>query len=195
MLGVYPPLKRDITCDVVVLGGGISGAFVAETLAREGLHVVVLDKREIGGGSTSASTALLQYEIDTPLIELSKKIGRRDAEQSYRLCHDSIDSIERLVEDLKVECVFQRRKSVYLATRSSDAEILRQECAARRSIGIDVEYWDEVRGGFAILVFTSSRAAIQPGGGTRLPSSYACPAGAGCHERREHFRPHACGAI
>ena len=63
LLGVYPPLKRDITCDVVVLGGGISGAFVAETLAREGLDVVVLDKREIGGGSTSASTALLQYEI------------------------------------------------------------------------------------------------------------------------------------
>ncbi len=143
LLGVYPPLRRDLACDVVVLGGGISGAFVAEALAREGLHVVVVDKREIGGGSTSASTALLQYEIDTPLIDLSKKVGRRDAERSYRLCHDSIDSIERLVEDLKVECVFQRRQSVYLATRSSDAEMLRQEGAARRSMGIDVEYWDE----------------------------------------------------
>ncbi|HET9523369.1 MAG TPA: FAD-dependent oxidoreductase [Terrimicrobiaceae bacterium] len=143
LLSVYPPLRRDLACDVVVLGGGISGAFVAEALAREGLHVVVVDKREIGGGSTSASTALLQYEIDTPLIELSKKVGRRDAERSYRLCHDSIDSIERLVEDLKVECVFQRRQSVYLATRSSDAEMLRQEGDARRSMGIDVEYWDE----------------------------------------------------
>ena len=63
LLGVYPPLRKDIACDVVVLGGGISGAFVAETLAGEGLRVVVLDKREIGGRSTSASTALLQYEI------------------------------------------------------------------------------------------------------------------------------------
>jgi glycine/D-amino acid oxidase-like deaminating enzyme len=143
LLSVYPPLKRNVTCDVVVLGGGISGAFVAQTLAREGLDVVVLDKREVGAGSTSASTALLQYEIDTPLIELTKMIGRRDAEQSYRLCHDSIDSIEHLVADLKVECVFERRKSVYLATRASDADLLRQECAARRSIDIDVEYWDE----------------------------------------------------
>jgi glycine/D-amino acid oxidase-like deaminating enzyme len=143
LLSVYPSLKRDVACDVVVLGGGISGAFVAEALTREGLDVVVVDKREVGGGSTSASTALLQYEIDTPLIELSRKIGRRDAEQSYRLCHDSIDSIERLVEDLKVECALQRRKSVYLATRSSDAEMLRKECVARQGIGIDVEYWDE----------------------------------------------------
>ena len=112
LLSVYPSLKEDVTCDVVVLGAGISGAFVAECLSREGLDIVVLDKRDVGGGSTSASTALLQYEIDMSLVELSKRIGRRDAEECYRLCHDSIDSIERLVAKLRVECVFQRRKSV-----------------------------------------------------------------------------------
>jgi glycine/D-amino acid oxidase-like deaminating enzyme len=136
LLSVYPSLKADVTCDAVVLGGGISGAFVAEALASEGLDVVVLDKRDVGGGSTSASTALLQYEIDTPLTALSKRIGRRDAEQSYRLCHDSIDSIERLVAKLKVECVFQRRKSLYLASETADAALLREECAARQAIGI-----------------------------------------------------------
>ena len=94
LLSVYPSLKEDVTCDVVVLGAGISGAFVAECLSREGLDIVVLDKRDVGGGSTSASTALLQYEIDMSLVELSKRIGRRDAEECYRLCHDSIDSIE-----------------------------------------------------------------------------------------------------
>jgi glycine/D-amino acid oxidase-like deaminating enzyme len=178
LLGVYPPLKRDITCDVVVLGGGISGAFVAETLAREGLHVVVLDKREIGGGSTSASTALLQYEIDTPLVELSKKIGRRDAEQSYRLCHDSINSIERLVEDLKVECVFQRRKSVYLATRSSDAEMLRQE--APPAGHWHRCWWDE--GVASRFVFVQPRCRRRRNS-TAIVSAYP----AARHERRVRF--------
>ena len=41
------------------------------------------------------------------------------------------------------ECVFQRRRSAYLASRPSDAASLRDECAARRAAGIDVEYWDE----------------------------------------------------
>jgi glycine/D-amino acid oxidase-like deaminating enzyme len=147
LLSVYPALKEDVTCDVVVLGGGISGAFVAERLTEEGLDVAVFDKRDVGAGSTSASTALLQYEIDTSLIDLSKRIGRSDAEQAYRLCHDSITAIERLVIDLKVECVFQRRRSAYLASRPSDAASLRDECAARRAAGIDVEYWDEARVG------------------------------------------------
>lgn len=79
ILGSYPPLRQNVTCDVAVLGGGVSGALVAERLSREGLSVVVLDKRHVGAGSTSASTALLQYEIDTPLVDLIKMYGQTDA--------------------------------------------------------------------------------------------------------------------
>jgi glycine/D-amino acid oxidase-like deaminating enzyme len=147
LLGVYPALKENATCDVVVLGGGISGAFVAQHLAREGLGVIVLDKRDVCAGSTSASTALLQYEIDTSLTDLAKRIGRRDAEQAYRVCYESLFAIERLITELKVECVYQRRPSVYLARGVSDAALLREECTARQAIGIDVDYWDEARVG------------------------------------------------
>jgi glycine/D-amino acid oxidase-like deaminating enzyme len=102
-----------------------------------------LDKRDVGGGSTSASTALLQYEIDTSLVALTKRYGRGDAGRAYRLCHDSINAIERLVSELKVECVFQRKKSVYLASHASDAPILQEECVARKAAGIEIEYWDK----------------------------------------------------
>jgi glycerol-3-phosphate dehydrogenase len=52
LLNVYPSLKEDVTCDVVVLGGGISGAFVAQHLAKQGLDVIVVDKRDVCAGST-----------------------------------------------------------------------------------------------------------------------------------------------
>jgi glycine/D-amino acid oxidase-like deaminating enzyme len=139
----YPPLREDIACDVVVLGAGISGALVAQSLARSGFDVVVVDRRDAASGSTSASTALLQYEIDLPLTELIERTGRRDAERAYRLCHESIDKIERLVREIGADCVFQRRKSVYFASKSSEAESLRKECVARQSAGIAVEYWSE----------------------------------------------------
>jgi hypothetical protein len=41
--------------------------------AETGVKTLVLDKREIGTGSTSAGTVLLLYEIDVPLRELMKK--------------------------------------------------------------------------------------------------------------------------
>ncbi|MEO6053318.1 MAG: FAD-dependent oxidoreductase, partial [Chthoniobacterales bacterium] len=124
-------------------GAGISGAVIAERLSREGLDGIVLDKREVAGGSTSASTALLQYEIDTPLTELTKKMGRKDAERAYRACYKSIDATEKLAESLKIDCGFERRRSVYLASKASHAPLLLEEWKARKEAGISVKYLEK----------------------------------------------------
>ncbi len=140
---VYPTLKSDLKCDVLVLGGGITGAFIAHYLVREGLDVVLVDKRDIGRGSTAASTALLEYEIDVPLTDLAKMVGQPDAEDAYRICRDSIGKIETIARELGNSCGFRRKKSVYLASRKRDTQMLREECAARKKAGIAVEYLDE----------------------------------------------------
>ena len=77
-------LPRDMRCDALVIGAGISGAMAAEQLSDAGLSVVILDRRGAVRGSTLASTALLQYEIDTPLSKLAARIGRTRAERIWR---------------------------------------------------------------------------------------------------------------
>lgn len=143
LLGVYPSLQEDIECEVVVLGAGITGALVADRLAKEGLDVVVVDKREAASGSTAASTALLQYEIDTPLIDLIKLHGQKDAEDAYRACLASIGQIEQLCRELGDDCGFARKESVYLAVKKRELKDLRAECEARRAAGIDVIFLSE----------------------------------------------------
>ena len=185
LLSTYPSLKEDVRCDVVILGGGISGAFAAESLTRAGMDVVVIDKRDVGAGSTCASTALLSYEIDTHLTDLTRQIGRTDAERAYRVCHDSIDDIERLVDELQIQCVFQRRPSAYLALEKDDAAALREEWTARREAGIAVEY---LEAGDVAARFSFSRPAalVSPQGaqldGHRL--THALLAGAATHGAR-----------
>ena len=56
----YPKLDRDIDTDVVVMGGGISGALMSYHLTNAGVNHIVVDGRTIGLGSTCASTSLLQ---------------------------------------------------------------------------------------------------------------------------------------
>lgn len=75
----YPRLEQDTRSEVVIVGGGVTAALIAHELLRNGHEVVVIEQREIGWGSTSASTALLQYEIDTPMIDLAKQYGMRSA--------------------------------------------------------------------------------------------------------------------
>src|SRR5919109_3854034 len=69
LLATYPRLTQDRRCDVAVIGGGISGALVAHRFVQEGIHVVLVEGREIGFGSTGATTALIQYEIDQHLCD------------------------------------------------------------------------------------------------------------------------------
>jgi len=45
--------------DVVIIGAGINGAGIARDAAMRGLKVLLIEKREIGAGTTSASTRLI----------------------------------------------------------------------------------------------------------------------------------------
>src|SRR5687768_16836387 len=90
----WPVLRKKIKADVLVIGGGITGALITTALCNAGLDVVLVEKRHIGHGSTAASTAMLQYEIDTPLYELIEQRGEAAASRSYELCHAAIDQIE-----------------------------------------------------------------------------------------------------
>jgi glycine/D-amino acid oxidase-like deaminating enzyme len=142
LIQTYPPLTRDVTCDVVVLGGGITGALVAYHLVEAGLNTVVLDKRDIGWGSTSATTALLQYEIDTPLCELIEMVGEDHAVRAYLACRDAITKIEVLTHKLDDASGFERRKSFYYASTRSEARGLQKEFAVRRKHGIRLDWLD-----------------------------------------------------
>ncbi|MEO8126403.1 MAG: FAD-dependent oxidoreductase [Bryobacteraceae bacterium] len=137
---VYPPLETDIKCDALVIGGGISGALLAKQLLKRGVDCVLIDRRDIGFGSTSASTALLQYEIDTPLHVLRGKVGGKAADQAYRL---GVDSIRRLQNLAGKECGFALRPSIQIADRVGDLTGLSKECAVRRELGFQVKMIDQ----------------------------------------------------
>lgn len=141
---VYPSLKQDFSTDYAIIGGGITGALIAWYLAKAGIETAVFDRRHIGMGSTCASTSLLQYEIDTPLFELSEMVGEKNAARSYHLCIRAIDEIEKICKKLKVKTDFERKPSLYLASRKKDfSEILEKEFSVRRRHKIDVELWDK----------------------------------------------------
>lgn len=138
----YPALDSDRSCDVAILGAGITGALIGETLSADGHEVIVLDGRDVATGSTSASTALLQYEIDTHLIDLIARHGEEHGRMAYRACYESIDLLEERIARLGLEDTgFTRKDSVYLASRKRDAAVLKAEAAARRQAGIELDEW------------------------------------------------------
>ena len=136
------PLRENARADVAVVGSGITGALVAYRLMKAGLSVVVVDKRPLACGSTPASTALLQYEIDTLLIELAAIHGRAHAEAAYRCSLKALSDLQKIIVDEDITCGLAERPSLYLATADDDVPLLQRESEARRAIGIDATFID-----------------------------------------------------
>jgi glycine/D-amino acid oxidase-like deaminating enzyme len=139
----YPALTHDLTTDVVILGGGITGALLAWHLTQAGREVTVLEKRHIGLGSTSGSTALLQYEIDTMLTDLIGMMGEQRAARCYQLCVEAIGKIEGITRQVDTDTGFALRKSIYYASKKADLSALEAEFVARQKHGIRVDWWDK----------------------------------------------------
>ena len=138
-----PALPGPLDCDVAIMGAGITGALIADALVATGRRVVMLDQREPALGSTAASTALLQYENDTHLTDLTRMIGAQRATLAYRACVQSFALLEARFPELLAQSDYQRRESVYLAADEKAVDTLRAELAARQAIGIHVDWLDE----------------------------------------------------
>lgn len=139
LLHAFPPLRGDLRCDVAVLGGGITGALIADELVAHGHDVAVLEQRDVAWGSTAASTALLQYEIDTHMVDLAKQYGEADALLAYRACAEAIDLLRDKAREVR-DVEFARHESLYFASRKRHARALRDEYEMRLRHGFDVRW-------------------------------------------------------
>lgn len=140
----YPSLDADITTPVLIIGGGITGALIAYKLISEGKKVVLVDKRDICNGSTAASTALLQYEIDISLHELIEKRGFECAVSSYKNCEKAIFDLKKIIDTIKSDCQFEFKKSIYFCSLKKDIPFLQREFKARKENGFKVKWLEEI---------------------------------------------------
>ena len=136
-------LKESIKADVVIVGAGISGAFMAHALAPRYENVVVVDRRSPLHGSTSASTAMLQFEIDEPLTLLSEKVGSANAARAWRRSFLVTQDLIRLVRRERIHCGLSQRSALYLAGNDMGARGLERESKARNRAGIPGGYLNQ----------------------------------------------------
>lgn len=133
-------LTRDAKTDVLIVGMGISGAMMAEALTRDGHAVICIDRRGPLQGSTAATTALVEFEIDQPLTRLSRMIGGDAARQAWIRSRLSLLNLRGRIAELDIRCRSAETPSLYLAGNRLDAPELRSEAEARREAGIGASF-------------------------------------------------------
>ena len=165
-------IRGDETFDILIVGGGITGAIIALSLSAAGHEIAVVDRRPPGEGSTIASTAMIQFELDTPLIHLARKIGRENAERAYRRSARAVCELKELISEHALTAFWVDRNALYLAGSRLGPRSMKDEVEARRAIGLESRYLTaaEVRDIYGI---ETSAAILSAGSGEINPASTA----------------------
>lgn len=130
------PLSESFKTDIAVVGGGITGALLAEHLTSRGHQVVVIDREKLGQGSTKASTAMLQWETDTSLTELTQLYGFDTAAEIYHRSSAAVAGLANLIVEQRIPCLFKPRPTLYLAAGETGENELREELQLRHRAGL-----------------------------------------------------------
>jgi glycine/D-amino acid oxidase-like deaminating enzyme len=132
----FPTLRGHHDVDVAIVGGGITGCACAYVLARSGVRVALLEARQIGRGSTAASTALLMQEPDVDLLDLGKRYGTDTARRMWQSSRRAVAEMVGTLQGLGVRASLEQRPSIYFARDGSELHALRRELKARHNAGM-----------------------------------------------------------
>ncbi len=139
---VRPQVEDSFRCDVLVVGAGITGSLAAEHLACLGHEVCVIDRQRPGLGSTTASTAMLLWEIDRSLADLTDMYGFERAASIYRRSEAAVSGLIDLVTTRGVICGLRPRHSLYLSAGEGGPRELLAEHELRKRAGLPGDFLD-----------------------------------------------------
>src|SRR5687767_9184153 len=98
-LPLFSKLDRDLTVDVVVIGGGIVGLTTAYLVAAAGQSVALIERDRCAAIDTGHTTAHVTMVTDSRLGELSRKFGNTHAQAVWDAGLAAIAEIETIVRE------------------------------------------------------------------------------------------------
>ena len=163
----YPWMDGDVSADVCIIGGGVTGTLCALRLIREGKSVVLLTRSPIGRGATSLLMPCSLCDCGQELRGLSRRIGRDGAVRLLQLTRRAALELEELCSELPGGAGFALRDCVVYADSDTEADRLRREYGEYRRAGFDCTALD--RGAFgSAFAFPAAGALVMRDGAVEL---------------------------
>ncbi len=123
---------------MLVVGAGYTGLNAAIETARGGLSTLVIDAGPPGHGCSTRNGGQISTSIKPPLEALSKRVGRDRALAIRQTGVDALQWIESRVDELGIDCDFQRSGLFRAAHTPAHFKAQLQDLPLLSSQGIEV---------------------------------------------------------
>ena len=145
----YNYLTEDIDTEVIIVGGGVTGSILGYYFSKEGIDSVILEKSRIAHGSTSITTSLLQYELDSNLMSLMESVPAEQVINSYKLGITALKEIEKFINENGNGCNYIKRDTLLYTAKDLEKKEIYEEYKIRKENGFNVKFINEEENPFS----------------------------------------------
>ncbi len=117
------------TWDAIIIGGGIIGLSTGYYLARNGKKVLLLERRELGAGSTSRCIGGIRQQFSTP--------------GSIRLAMKSVELFSRMEEEFGFSVEFAQTGYLFLIFTEEQKRHFLEVMQLQKSLGLEVYFLEK----------------------------------------------------
>lgn len=135
----YATLEGEISSDVCVIGGGITGLSTALHLAEGNTSTVVIDADSIPTGGSSANVGYVNAGLWLPPLDIVELLGESDGERINHLLGDAPSEVFKLIDRHSIQCDDTRTGSLHMAHNTSGVKDLERRYEQFRQRGAPVE--------------------------------------------------------
>lgn len=132
----YPALRGDVTVDVAVLGGGITGMTSAVLLKEAGRTVALVEARRVAAGVTGHTTAKLTSLHKLIYAHLRRRHGELHARLYGEANQAAIEWVAETVRRRGIACDFTRADAYTYTEDASDVAAVEEEASVAASLGL-----------------------------------------------------------
>lgn len=138
-------LDKDISTDVCIIGGGITGISIAYELFKNKIDFTLVEKDKICGKTTNFSSAKVTSQHGIIYNELSNKYGLKFAKYYLEANNTAISNIENIIEKENIQCDFKHENAYIFTQNVSDVDILKNEYKTLNKLNFkDVELLEDI---------------------------------------------------
>lgn len=128
-------LKKDIACEYLIIGGGVTGVSTAYFLAKGGAkNIVLVEKHEIASGATGKAAGTLVLRGESDLVQIIDSHGKKYGEMYWKETHESMSALKKLIRDENIDCDAEPQDTLYCDSNKATIEYLNEEFEAEHAI-------------------------------------------------------------
>ncbi len=136
----FDSLNRDISTDVLIIGGGMAGILCAYELKNSGIDCVLVEAKKLCSGVTGNTTAKITVQHGLIFDKILNKYGDSAVKLYLDSQQEALDKYSSLCEN--IDSCFERKDSYVYSM--NDREAIEKELTAIKRAGADAEICDSV---------------------------------------------------